>query len=68
LATVWLGLPADFLIGTDGWVLALKYGTDAYDQWSVDELVAIVRKHAPAKRGPGLNLGRGALTPKGGRR
>jgi hypothetical protein len=68
LATVWLGLPTDFLIGTDGWVLALKYGTDAYDQWSVDELLAIARKHAPAKRGPGLNLGRGALTPKGGRR
>jgi hypothetical protein len=41
LATVWLGLPADFLIGTDGRVLALKYGTDAYDQWSVDELHAI---------------------------
>jgi AraC-like DNA-binding protein len=50
LATVWLGLPADFLIGTDGRVLALKYGTDAYDQWSVDELLAIARKHAPAKR------------------
>ena len=29
MATVWLGLPADFLIGTDGRVLALKYGTDA---------------------------------------
>jgi len=52
------GLPADFLIGTDGRVLALKYGTDAYDQCSVDELLAIARKHAPAKRGPGLNLGR----------
>lgn len=36
-----LGLPADFLMATDGRVLALKYGTHAYDQWSVDELLSI---------------------------
>jgi len=35
-----LGLPADFLIGTDGRVIACKYGTHADDQWSVDELLA----------------------------
>ena len=40
-----LGLPADFLIATDGRVLACKYGTHAYDQWSVDELLALARKH-----------------------
>jgi hypothetical protein len=40
-----LGLPADFLIGTDGRVLAKKYGKHAYDQWSVDELLA----HAQAR-------------------
>lgn len=34
-----LGLPADFLIGSDGNVLALKYGVHAYDQWSLDEVV-----------------------------
>jgi hypothetical protein len=34
-----LGLPADFLIGTDGRVLAAKYGAHAYDQWPVDELL-----------------------------
>lgn len=34
-----LGLPADFLIGPDGRVLARKYGTHAYDQWSVDEIL-----------------------------
>lgn len=34
------GLPADFLIGRDGRVLAVKYGTHADDQWSVDELLA----------------------------
>jgi peroxiredoxin len=39
------GLPADFLIGNDGRVLALKYGSHAYDQWSVDELLAL-SKHA----------------------
>jgi len=34
------GLPADFLIGRDGRVLAAKRGIHAYDQWSVDELLA----------------------------
>jgi peroxiredoxin len=34
-----LGLPADFLIGPDGQVLAVKYGSHADDQWSVDELL-----------------------------
>ncbi|HET9141520.1 peroxiredoxin-like family protein [Actinophytocola sp.] len=38
-----LGLPADFLIGRDGTVLASKHGTHAYDQWSVDELLSRVR-------------------------
>jgi peroxiredoxin len=36
-----LGLPADFLIDTDGRVLARKYGTHAYDQWTVDELLTL---------------------------
>jgi peroxiredoxin len=35
-----LGLPADFLIDPQGRVLASKYGTHAFDQWSVDELLA----------------------------
>jgi len=35
-----LGLPADFLIDAQGRILALKYGEHAYDQWSVDELLA----------------------------
>jgi hypothetical protein len=38
------GLPADFLIAPDGSVLAAKHGEHAYDQWSVDELLAIVRQ------------------------
>jgi hypothetical protein len=38
-----LGLPADFLIASDGRVLALKYGSHAYDQWSVDELLALAQ-------------------------
>jgi peroxiredoxin len=37
-----LGLPADFLIEPDGRVRAAKYGRHAYDQWSVDELLALV--------------------------
>ena len=35
-----LGLPADFLIGSDGRILACKRGTHANDQWSVDEVLA----------------------------
>jgi len=36
-----LGLPADFLIDTDGTVLAAKYGEHGADQWSVDQLLAL---------------------------
>jgi peroxiredoxin len=36
------GLPADLLIASDGRVLACKYGDHAYDQWSVDEVLALV--------------------------
>lgn len=38
-----LGLPADFLIDTDGTVLAAKYGEHGADQWSVDELLALAK-------------------------
>ena len=37
------GLPADFLIATDGRITALKYGRHAYDQWTVDELLDLAR-------------------------
>ncbi|MFL6089920.1 MAG: peroxiredoxin-like family protein [Aeromicrobium sp.] len=37
-----LGMPADFLIDTDGTVLAAKYGEHGADQWSVEELLAQV--------------------------
>ncbi len=36
-----LGLPADFLIASDGRVLAVKYGEHAFDQWSVDEVLSL---------------------------
>ncbi|WP_433478799.1 peroxiredoxin-like family protein [Spirillospora sp. CA-142024] len=35
------GLPADFLIGGDGRLVAAKYGEHAYDQWTVDELLSL---------------------------
>jgi hypothetical protein len=38
-----LGLPADLLIDTGGRVLASHYGAHADDQWSVDELLGLVR-------------------------
>lgn len=34
-----LGFPADFLIAGNGRVIAVKYGKNADDQWSVDELL-----------------------------
>jgi peroxiredoxin len=39
------GLPADFLIDSDGRVLAVHYGKHASDQWSVDELLELVLAH-----------------------
>lgn len=36
-----LGLPGDFLIAPDGRVVASRLGTHIYDQWSVDELLAM---------------------------
>lgn len=40
------GLPADFLIDRDGGVVAVKHGEHAYDQWSVDEVLALARHQA----------------------
>ena len=39
-----LGLPADFLVSPDGRIKAVRYGRHAYDQWSVDELLALARE------------------------
>ena len=38
-----LGLPGDFLIAPSGQVKAVKYGTHAFDQWSVDELIPLAQ-------------------------
>lgn len=38
------GLPGDFLISTDGFLLAAHYGKHAYDQWSVDQLLDLVAR------------------------
>jgi hypothetical protein len=40
-----LGLPADFLIAGDGRVLACKYGAHVDDQWSVYDVLQLVRAH-----------------------
>src|SRR6266700_7888658 len=37
------GLPGEFLIAPSGRLQAVKYGTNAYDQWSVDELIALAK-------------------------
>lgn len=42
------GLPADFLIASDGTVRAVHYGTHAYDQWTVNELLQLTRMSTPA--------------------
>jgi len=43
--------PADFLIGADGTVLAAKYGRQADDHWSVDELLAIAAGEVSGRPG-----------------
>lgn len=51
-----LGLPADFLIGSDGRVLACNYGVHAYDQWSVDDLLSLVPTfEVGSTKSPGLS-------------
>ncbi|WP_074310761.1 peroxiredoxin-like family protein [Singulisphaera sp. GP187] len=44
------GLPAEFLIATDGRVLACKYGVYVYDQWSVDDVLALAGRESAALR------------------
>ncbi len=36
-----MGLPADFLVGRDGRIVAAKYGRRVDDHWSVDELLGL---------------------------
>ena len=38
-----IGLPADFLIDNLGNVVALKYGTHAYDHWELDEVIRLAK-------------------------
>lgn len=47
------GLPADFLIASDGRILACKYGSHAYDQWSVDEILKVAGKQCGDQVGLG---------------
>lgn len=42
-----LGLPADFLIASDGKILAAHYGVHAYDHWELDELLSLIENVAP---------------------
>jgi peroxiredoxin len=53
-----LGLPGDFLIGSDGRVIASKYGEHAYDQWTVDEVLGLA-----GGRGAGDEAPTGGLAP-----
>jgi hypothetical protein len=39
-----LGLPADFLVDGAGRIVASKFGTHAYDQWELDELLRFARR------------------------
>lgn len=38
-------VPADFLISSEGRILASHYGTHANDQWSVDEVIKLASRH-----------------------
>jgi AhpC/TSA antioxidant enzyme len=46
-----LGLPADVLLDADGRVSAIGDGEHAYDQWTVDELLAYTRAAGPPAAG-----------------
>lgn len=46
------GLPADFLIASDGRILAVKYGEHADDHWSVDQLLDLARWERQAAASP----------------
>ncbi|PBC70768.1 peroxiredoxin [Streptomyces sp. TLI_235] len=46
-----LGLPADFLLGPDGRLLAVHYGEHAADHWSVDTVLGLAARHAAASPG-----------------
>ncbi|HKI18918.1 MAG TPA: peroxiredoxin-like family protein [Isosphaeraceae bacterium] len=43
------GLPGDFLIASDGRVIASKYGAHAYDQWTVDEVLELAKGQGTGK-------------------
>jgi peroxiredoxin len=43
------GLPADFLVSPHGRILAAKYGVHADDQWSIDQLLALVQGATPSE-------------------
>lgn len=60
------GLPADFLIGPDGRVLAVKYGQHASDHWPIDDLLALARRARRAAPVAGLQGGEStaASTPR----
>jgi len=58
------GLPGDVLIAADGRVIASKYGEHAYDQWTVDEVLALAKAERepegaapPAPAVPGESAG-----------
>ena len=44
---------ADFLIEPGGRILACKYGSHAYDQWSVDEILELCGGHCIDHRNTG---------------
>jgi peroxiredoxin len=45
-----LGLPAEFLIASDGTVVAAHYGRSVDDHWSVDEILSLARSASVALR------------------
>lgn len=60
------GLPADFLIASDGRVVACKYGEHADDHWSVDEVLELAlsvgRAEASIRPPAGRVLSRAAVS------
>ncbi|WP_431684118.1 AhpC/TSA family protein [Kitasatospora sp. KL5] len=45
-----LGLPADFLVGPDGRILALHHGEHAADHWPVETVLDLAARHRTAQQ------------------
>jgi peroxiredoxin len=61
------GLPADFLVGPDGRLLAVHYGAHANDHWELEHVIALAGQVTDAIRSSGAGGRLRAPAPPAGR-